>query len=72
MKRPNRYERLASRKLKRRIRLTGSVNPCPTSASREGAVRISVPRRSWDFGSCRKVMMYASSGEAILFVRKNP
>ena len=71
MKIPNSLERLVSRKLGKTVWLTGSMASNPGKLSIGFADhRIVVPARQWEFGSCGRVLMFATSNETILFVKK--
>lgn len=64
-------ERLASRKLRKTVRLTDSVTSNPGKLSiRLADHRIAVPVRQWELGSCRRALMFTISNEIILFVKK--
>jgi len=44
--------------------------PNPGKHIREEATKIFVPKRKWEFGSCRQALLHSISGEPILITKK--
>lgn len=70
MKELSRLEVFLSQKLKRRIEVTGGMNPRPSRHITGEATRISVPKSKWEFGSCGRALLHSVSGESILITKK--
>lgn len=70
MKELSRLEVFLSQKLKRRVEVTGGMNPRPSRYIVGEATRISVPKDKWQFGLCRRALLHSVSGEPILITKE--
>ncbi len=70
MKKLSRLEVFLSSKLNRRVAVKAGMAPNPGKHIREEATKIFVPKRKWEFGSCRQALLHSIGGEPILITKK--